>query len=308
MDYSSIASLPNLGPGSTGTDVKTLQDWLVKNGFLSATDLATGPGIYGPKTTAAVTKWQQTAGFDTQGNAGWFGPLSKSYITTQTAPKTTTPTTPTATTPTVSPQKALLGAIADVAQSAATTGKPPVSFADALDLAAKDPNIVSKYADMAKLDTQSFLQQVQAMQTQYGTEADKQKMQFENDRKSLAEQNAAAGTAYSGFRGKAQADLAKTESGIVTSTRSQQQQALNQLTSQFEGKYGTGSSQLASVSLANPLSGNTSVSGLNTTSDGTDTLTGQLAGGITGSVAPAKSADVLNSAYNSYQTAQFPAV
>lgn len=76
-----IAKLPALAPGMTSNDVKTLQDWLVSQGYLSAADAATGPGIYGPKTTAAVAAWQKANNIDTQGNPGYFGPISKQFLT-----------------------------------------------------------------------------------------------------------------------------------------------------------------------------------------------------------------------------------
>jgi len=287
----------SLQPGSTNTAaVKQLQDWLVANGYMTQADVNTGYGTYGPRTTAAVLAVQQKLGVDNSTGPGYWGPRTLNAVTTAgTAVKSPT-TTPTAPTPSVSPQKALISAIADVAQNAASVGKPPVSFADALSLAQKDPTIISKYADMAKLDAQAFTQQMEQLKTAYGTDAELKKMQFENERKALAEQQAAAGTAYSGFRGKAQADLAKTESGIITSTRSQLQNNLNQLTSQFEQKYGTGATPSAAITTVNPLGA------------GTTTVSGQQAGGITGTVAPAKTADINTSAYNSYQTAQFPAV
>ncbi len=311
MDYSSIASLPNLGPGSTGDSVKTLQQWLVQNGFLTQDQMNTGPGIYGPKTTAAVAAWQQQAGFNTQGNPGYFGPLSKTYITTQmSAPSTnTTPPAPSTTTPS-SLQKSVLGAVADVATSAAATGKPPLSFADALKVAAADPNIVAKYSDMLGLDKQGFAQQLTQLGAASSTSAQQFQTQFENERTKLAEAHAAAGTAYSGFRGEAQKQLGQEENGIVTSSRSQQQDALNKLTTAYEAKYGTGATVPASLNFTDPsLASNVSLSGLKTPGSTTPTpQTGELAGGITGSVAPAKSADITSSALNSYQTAQFPNV
>ncbi len=295
----------SLQPGSTNTAaVKQLQDWLVANGFMTQADVNTGYGTYGPRTTAAVLKVQQKYGVDNSTGPGYWGPRTitavQSSPTSATATKTTAPTT--------SPQKAVLSAIADVAETASTTGKPPVSFADALALAAKDPNIVAKYADMAKLDKQSFLQVVQQMQQTASSQFSQYRTQFENERKQLSEMQAAAGTAYSGFRGKAQADLAQTESGIVTSARAQQQQALNQLTSAFEAKYGTGATPKASISEVNPLTGNVSLSGLATNDGGNLNVTGDKAGGITGTVTAEKQSDILGSAWNSYNTTLFPQV
>ncbi len=287
---------PNIAlqPGSTNTAaVKQLQDWLVANGYMTQAEVNTGYGTYGPRTTQAVLSVQQKLGVDNSTGPGYWGPRTLAAVTNA-GTSVKQPTTETA--PSVSPQKALLGAIADVAQSASTTGQPPVSFADALALAAKDPNIISKYADMAKLDKQSFMQQIQQAQSLYGTKAEQLKTQFENDREALAENMAAAGTAYSGFRGKASKDLAQAESGIVTSTRSQLQNNLNNLTSSFEGKYGTGATPTASVTTVNPLGA------------GSDTVTGEIAGGIGGTVNPSKTADINSTALNSYNTALFPKV
>lgn len=80
MDASALMGLGNLGPGSHGQDVSTLQNWLMHNGYLSAADIATGPGIYGPKTTAAVAAWQAANGIDTGGNPGYFGPHSHAFL------------------------------------------------------------------------------------------------------------------------------------------------------------------------------------------------------------------------------------
>lgn len=309
MDYSSIANLPNLGPGSTGSDVQKLQQWLVQNGFLTQAQMNTGPGIYGPQTAAAVAAWQNQAGFDTGGNPGWFGPLSKKYITQQsTTPKTTD--TQTQTTQQPSTQKALLSAVADVAQSAAATGKPPVTFADALALAAKDPNIVAKYSDMAKLDDLSFTKALDDLRLSSSTEQRNLQTQFQNERRQLASASAASGTAYSGYRQRAQKELAQTESGIVQSKRAELQKNLQDLTTAFESKYGTAATKPATANFIDPMvNSNISISGeQSTTGTGPESLAGQLAGGVTGSIAPEKSADINKSALNSYNAAQFPQI
>ena len=70
---------------------------------------------------------------------------------------------------------------------------------------------MAKYADMAKMDTQAFTQSLNNLKEATSLETDARKRQFENDRQQLAENAAATGTAYSGFRSQAQGDLAKTE-------------------------------------------------------------------------------------------------
>jgi len=66
----------NLRPGQSGQAVAQLQQFLQSQGMLSAADIATGPGIYGPRTTAAVKKWQQQNGVDNSSGPGYWGPRS----------------------------------------------------------------------------------------------------------------------------------------------------------------------------------------------------------------------------------------
>ncbi|HKB94722.1 MAG TPA: peptidoglycan-binding protein [Gaiellaceae bacterium] len=61
----SVPSTP-LTPNDTGTDVKTLQQALIALGYLKTK----ADGFYGPKTTAAATKFQQAAGLKADGIAG----------------------------------------------------------------------------------------------------------------------------------------------------------------------------------------------------------------------------------------------
>ena len=193
----------------------------------------------------------------------------------------------------LNPQQALLYTVADVNTSAVTEGKPPVSFAEALKLAQNDPNIISKYADEAGLDKQAFEQNLVDLQTNLNVDSETKKMQFENDKKQLAENFAASGAAYSGFRGKAQENLNKSQSGIITSTRSATQKKLQEATSAFESKYGTSATKEASVNYINPSTG------------AVENLTAPTLGGITGSINPAKQQDINNKAlYNLGTTAQ----
>lgn len=66
----------NLQPGQSGPEVSQLQQFLLNAGYLSAQDIATGPGVYGPRTTAAVKKWQQANGVDNSSGPGYWGPKS----------------------------------------------------------------------------------------------------------------------------------------------------------------------------------------------------------------------------------------
>lgn len=64
----------NLKPGQTGAEVKKLQDFLVSQGLMTPQQVATGPGVYGPQTTAAVQKYQEQLGVDNTSGPGYWGP------------------------------------------------------------------------------------------------------------------------------------------------------------------------------------------------------------------------------------------
>ena len=77
----------NLQPGAQGPQVKQLQDYLVSIGLLTPAQVATGPGIYGPATTAAVSQLQQRLGVDNSTGIGFWGPRTIAAVQ-QTAIKT----------------------------------------------------------------------------------------------------------------------------------------------------------------------------------------------------------------------------
>lgn len=320
-----------LTPGMTGPAVKQLQDYLVSKGLLTAEQVATGPGTYGPATTAAVAKLQQQMGVDNSSGVGYYGPRTISALSTSNqssqnnqtqTPAQTTVQQQTADINTFNPnygvnndqwaqmndtQRAVISAAYTAKQSAYNTNGQQLTFADALTQAAKDPNIVSQYADAAKLDAQTFSQNLQNLQNASTSTGEQQQMQFENDRKQLAEQSAAKGQAYSGFRNQAQEQLGKTEAGIVQSSRSALQQQLNSATSAFESKYGTAATTPATANYNDPLnSSNVSLSGQTIAGSNTPaTLTGALAGGVTGSQPIAQNNAVNAKATDLYNLANF---
>jgi len=61
---------PGLDKGDTGPKVKQLQDALVKLKYLTSAQVATGPGNFGPKTEAAVKKFQADHKLPTTGHYG----------------------------------------------------------------------------------------------------------------------------------------------------------------------------------------------------------------------------------------------
>jgi len=286
----------NLAVGSQGNNVMQLQQALNAAG---ANPPLIVDGKFGPKTQTAVQQYQTTNGLKADGIVG---PLTELYfaLVAKTTNQTQT-TTPNA-------QLGLLGAIADVATNTYSTKNSGLTLDEALKAAQNDPNIIAKYSDMLKLDQQGFQQQLQQLQQSTQTQEQQQQTQFENDRKQLAEQKAAAGQAYSGFRGEAQKQLGESQSGIVQSSRSALQKSLNDMTSAFEQKYGSGSAQSATSNFTDPYtSSNVGLSGLGQTpQNGTSTLAGQLAGGITGQAPVAQKQDVLNKGSQLYQEGQLP--
>ena len=58
---------PTLVKGNTGVEVLKLQDLLVKFGFMTTAQVATGPGIFGPRTNAALVNMQGALGLPPTG-------------------------------------------------------------------------------------------------------------------------------------------------------------------------------------------------------------------------------------------------
>jgi len=86
----------SLQPGARGTEVKKLQDYLVSRGYMTQAQVDTGPGIYGPRTKAAVAALQSDLGVDTAGYPGYWGPRTRAKL----APKPSyTPSEPSYTSP-----------------------------------------------------------------------------------------------------------------------------------------------------------------------------------------------------------------
>ena len=68
------APTTSLQPGMTGSSVLALQNYLVSLGLMTQAQVNTGPGVYGPQTTAAVQKLQQQLGVNNSSGPGYYGP------------------------------------------------------------------------------------------------------------------------------------------------------------------------------------------------------------------------------------------
>lgn len=70
----------NAQQGSSGQDVTAMQNYLVDHGYLTPEQVSTGPGIYGPQTTAAVSKMQQELGIQPGTGEGFYGPKTQAAL------------------------------------------------------------------------------------------------------------------------------------------------------------------------------------------------------------------------------------
>ena len=77
--YSGGATAPtkDLRRGQKGASVKELQDSLVKLGYMTRAQVATGPGTFGPKTEAALESFQKHHGLSA---SGVYGPATREAL------------------------------------------------------------------------------------------------------------------------------------------------------------------------------------------------------------------------------------
>jgi hypothetical protein len=145
----------------------------------------------------------------------------------------------------------------------------------ALARAQSDPDIAAKYGDALISDQANVARSLQYIGAEYVQQRALTATQQEQDRIKLAETEAEAGRAYSGFREQAKQRLASEQSGVIESSRRTLQQQLEQAGQSLEKTYGTaGLGQFGTIGA------------------GGETYTPM--GGITGSIAAQKQADILS--------------
>ncbi len=308
----------NLTTGSTGPDVQALQEWLKSQGYFPANQQTTQN--YGPVTTQAVAAWQAANKIDTKGNPGSYGPISQAFVANQTKTQapggstsssdtskgggTTTGTTMSdadlnsalkklglsdtqiATIP--ANQKAVFAGIGDyITKQYESGGVNSVDLEAAAKAAASDPSIVARYGDSLKEGVQSFQQSLQSLQTTITQGMSDAERQFNVDRKKLAETEADAGRAYSGFRTQASDKLRNDETSVINSSISAAKDKLNSLSSNFESKYGTDAYKQY-------LGSAPSLAFTNAASGYADSLTATPLGGVTGTDPLSQKQDILS--------------
>jgi hypothetical protein len=109
----------------------------------------------------------------------------------------------------------------------------------ALTAAQTDPTILATYGDAAKQGMQQLQFNLGQISSNWDTSQAVQNQNIELQKKALSDQYAAAGTAYSGFRQQAKEQLATSQADVIQSSRSQLQQNLQSLGSQYESQFGS---------------------------------------------------------------------
>lgn len=155
---------------------------------------------------------------------------------------------------------------------------------DAITAASKDPDIVAKYGDALKFDLNNVTNSLATANRQWAQDMGLLATAQDEERKRLAEAEASKGRAFSGFREKAKGQLLNEQTGIIESSKRGLEKTIRELGQGLESKYGTaGLSQFGNLALG--YGAQPGISGF--------TSTYNPLGGITGTVDPAKRAEIL---------------
>ena len=239
----------NLSPGMTGEAVRQLQQYLVSKGYMTQAEMDSGPGVYGPKTSAAVMKLQAALGVDNSSGPGYYGPKTIAAIS---GGNSTTPQS------SVSDVEKYVNSVVDAVVASGKTINPNLT---AEDLAAIDPatflqqaenSIAPEYAGKFAEVKDSLIRTLSNLG--YDLNLKKQSIQREAAAAmdTGEEELAGRGLTFSGKRLKFTQDLndetARSLAAEDVATGRNVQEAI----SSAEGKIGT--EQVRNLGFANPTS------------------------------------------------------
>lgn len=115
----------------------------------------------------------------------------------------------------------------------------PQTWAKALQVASTDPSIQATYGDALKEGTQALAFNIGQLTNNYAAQQAAQQVGIDQQKKALMGQIQQTGQAYSGFGQLAKNQLATNQNSIIQSSRSQLQQNLQNLGSDYESKFGS---------------------------------------------------------------------
>jgi hypothetical protein len=145
----------------------------------------------------------------------------------------------------------------DTAKAQYAQNASALTVQDALAAAAKDPNIINKYADLANVTAADLQNSVSQIALNASITSQQQQAQMQQAQAAQDKQFGGAGTAYSSFRQGAQQQLNTQNQGIIQSTAAQYQQQLRSAGEGAEQLYGSNYAPLQNmgVNYINPLTG-----------------------------------------------------
>ncbi len=272
-----------LQPGSTDTaSVKALQQYLVQLGYMSQSQMDTGPGIYGPQTTRAVANMQKDLGVDNSTGVGYFGPRTIAALKAN--PRVTSGGSQTPATPAPDMAAAVAAAIAanpDVKQfggnnspddilNAYTTGdwsgvvslsgKPFTDEQQKAAVAQAEAALAPAYKAQESNDRATTEDALRGTQEDFGDFQNSESKNFGTDKRNLDQNSADQGILFSGSRVQKLNDLRNTYADREAIKR---RTASENLTSTARGyQYAYGNDAARSLSDRYNLGGTTSFNSL----------------------------------------------
>jgi hypothetical protein len=271
----------NLQPGSTGSSVKQLQDYLVSQKYMTQDQVNTGYGTYGPQTTAAVKKMQETLGVNNSSGPGYYGPQTIAATTKQTS----TPIVPEALLPQVDPTNPFL----DEGLPATFDTWPPeiqATYLSAVNAQTKaiesgkvvnpnielSPEILRKFKDQAIAELDPYYQEkfslldnefntsIDRLMADYNKNMGRVDTTFKQTLGTQAQSEAEQGTAFSSGRQDRQARTVDLQNQALTDTTTEAQRLAQDTATSYEKL--AGSDKLRSLNIPGLTNYQASTSGV----------------------------------------------